>query len=207
MSLILSVALAYLAGSIPTGYLTAHLYKNIDIREFGSGNTGAANVFRVLGPWPGITTLVLDILKGLIPVLIVRALLPGHEITHILTGFATIAGHNWSIFMNFTGGKGVATSAGVFFALLPGPAFISFTVFCLVLLSSQYVSLASISASVILLLATLVLKKPLTLVLFSLVIAVLIIYKHIPNIKRLREGKENKFDFKKNFLNKVLGKG
>lgn len=197
MSAILSVSVAYLIGSFPSGYLISRIMRGIDIREFGSGNIGATNVFRTCGGLPAFLTLLSDMFKGFLPVMIARILMPEHDVIHIITGFAVIAGHSWSIFMNFTGGKGVATSGGVFFALLPLPTFISLAVFGIVLASSRYVSLASISASATLPLATLVIGKSTTLVLFSFMICALIIYKHRANITRLRSGTENKFTLAK----------
>ncbi|MFH1380137.1 MAG: glycerol-3-phosphate 1-O-acyltransferase PlsY [bacterium] len=202
MSIILAVCTAYVIGSIPSGYLIAQFSKGIDIRDFGSGNIGTTNVFRTLGLGPGIATLAFDMMKGFLPIMAVRAFLPDAHILHLLTGFAAISGHNWSIFLNFKGGKGVATAAGVFFGILTLPTFVSLIVFIVVFIASRYVSLASISASATLPLATLIFGKPLILVLFAFIICGLIIYKHWPNIQRLREGKENRFDFSKSFFAK-----
>lgn len=202
MSAVLSISIAYLIGSIPSGYLIAHFTKGIDIRSFGSGNIGTTNVFRVLGLGPGLATLIFDMVKGFLPVMAVSAFMPDAHIIQILTGFAAIAGHNWSIFLNFKGGKGVATTAGVFFGILTVPTFVALIVFIIVFIASRYVSLASLSASATLPLATLIFKKPPVLILFSLIVCGLIVYKHLPNIKRLRDGKENRFDFTKNFWKK-----
>src|ERR1044071_9941862 len=110
---------SYLLGSIPTGYWLGLAWKGIDIRKHGSGNLGATNVFRVLGKWPGFGTLAFDILKGWIPVHLAMRFFPGRLALAIGAGLSAIVGHTASLFVRFRGGKGVATSASVFAALLP----------------------------------------------------------------------------------------
>ncbi|MBD3271599.1 MAG: glycerol-3-phosphate 1-O-acyltransferase PlsY [Elusimicrobia bacterium] len=197
MAIVFSLTLAYLIGSIPFGYMYSRMAKGIDIRQFGSGNIGATNVYRMVGPWSALATLSSDMIKGLIPVLFAKVIMPDNHLMHIATGFAAIAGHTWTLFLNFKGGKGVATSAGVFVALLPIPTFISFIVFCIVLVTSRYVALSSISAAAALPLATLVFRYSWSLFIFTAIIAALIVVRHWSNIERLREGKEDKFSFKK----------
>src|SRR5262245_32464994 len=118
INLLYGIVISYLVGSIPTAFIFGKLYKNIDIRQHGSGNVGATNVFRVLGKKPGIIVLVLDIIKGVIPVVLVADIFglvqPWHR---ILLAFCAVAGHNWTIFLGFKGGKGVATSLGVLIGL------------------------------------------------------------------------------------------
>ena len=123
--LFLGFAAAYIIGSIPTAYIFGRVLKGIDIREYGSGNIGATNVFRVIGKAPGIIVLIIDALKGLICVTYLAAgflyLAPvtRPELYRILVGLSAIAGHNWTLFLKFKGGKGVAASAGVAIGLIP----------------------------------------------------------------------------------------
>jgi acyl phosphate:glycerol-3-phosphate acyltransferase len=196
MSMIFFIVLAYLIGSIPSGLLIARK-KGIDIRQHGSGNIGATNIARVVGSKYGALTLAFDMVKGFIPVMLAKTFLPDHYIIQLVTGFAAVAGHTYSLFLNFKGGKGVATAGGVFLALLPGPTIASLLVFALVLLATKYVSLSSIMASITLPLAALLMGKPWVMVIFSVIVAALIVYKHKDNIARLREGKENKFKLNK----------
>src|SRR5208283_4668627 len=122
--LAISAVLAYLIGSIPVAYIFGLILKNIDIREHGSGNMGATNAFRVLGKGPGSVVLILDIIKGIIPVtLLANAFGLGDSLSLVIISVATVAGHNWTVFLGFKGGKGMATSLGVLIGLamqLPG---------------------------------------------------------------------------------------
>ena len=114
LSTALSLVLAYFIGAIPTGYWAGRLLKGIDIREHGSKNMGATNVLRVLGKGPGIAVLLIDILKGVLPLTLIANLLGiSDPLTLVLIGIAAVAGHNWTVFLGFKGGKGVATSLGV----------------------------------------------------------------------------------------------
>ena len=166
---------AYLLGAIPFGYLMGKFLRGIDIRQHGSGNPGATNVFRVLGAGPGAVTLLLDALKGLLPVAVALRM-GSSEATAVAVGMSAIAGHMFTIFLRFRGGKGVATSAGVFAALLPGPAGLA------------------LAAVVLPLSARLAGVTPLRFV-CALTIGAFIIYKHLPNIRRLLDGTENKIRF------------
>jgi len=228
MQLWLCPLLAFLLGSIPFGLLIAKA-KGINIREHGSGNIGATNVLRVVGKKYGITCLILDALKGFIPVLIALNVIriTGHsplmtfgfpgdwilqlpaadalkgQLVHIGTALAAVLGHNYSPWVGFKGGKGIATSAGVFLALMPAGIGILLIVWVLVFLVSRYVSLASIIAAVVLPLVTLwgswhhgriqdgTWNKPLFA--FTVLIAVMAVWKHKTNIQRLRAGTENRF--------------
>ncbi|HEX4048849.1 MAG TPA: glycerol-3-phosphate acyltransferase, partial [Elusimicrobiota bacterium] len=120
---------SYLAGGIPTGYLVVKRLYGYDIRTRGSGNPGTANVYRNAGALPGAITLFVDALKGYLPVFLGLHLYPGHRGLAIALGGAAIVGHNWTIFLGFKGGKGVATSAGVFTALIPLPMAITMAAF------------------------------------------------------------------------------
>lgn len=217
--------LAFLLGSIPFGLFIAKA-KGIDIRQHGSGNIGATNVLRVVGKKYGISCLLLDALKGFIPVVVAISViqydgmknpmsvsaLAGYsddfsistaQIFQVLTGLCAVLGHNYSPWVGFKGGKGIATSAGVFIALMPAAILILIVIWLLTFLISRYVSLASIVAAAALPLVTLwgswfhgkiqdgTWNKPLFV--FTVILAVLAIWKHRSNIARLRDGTENRF--------------
>ncbi len=198
---------SYLLGSIPTGYLWAKA-RGIDIRTVGSGNIGATNVMRALGKGPGITVLAIDALKGFLPVLlaprpeVVSQLGVNQEMTRHLTMMvqitccvSVIAGHNWTCWLKFKGGKGVATSAGAMLAMLPVPLLCALAVWGIIFAASRYVSLASIAAAAALPVATWFFRRD--LVWFTSIVGVVIIYKHKSNIQRLRAGTENRIGTKK----------
>lgn len=222
--------LAFLLGSIPFGLLMAKS-RGIDIRKHGSGNIGATNVLRVMGKPYGITCLLLDMLKGLIPTLLaisvirfqgqpagisLEALLPWAKTDNpqwlaqslqVCTGLCAILGHNYSPWVGFKGGKGIATSAGVVIALMPAAIVILLLVWVILFLTTRYVSVASIAAVAVLPVITLwgswhhgriqdgTWNKPLFV--FSVVVAVLGVWKHRSNIQRLMNGTENRFERKK----------
>ncbi|MBI5554784.1 MAG: glycerol-3-phosphate 1-O-acyltransferase PlsY [Elusimicrobia bacterium] len=197
----LILGISYLSGAIPTAFLAGKLLKGIDIRQVGSGNIGATNVFRSVGKIAGASVLIIDILKGVIPVLLTSHFAPqsGMEIYKILAGLAAICGHNWTIFLNFKGGKGVATSAGVLLTLAPTATFIAFALFVLIVAITRYISAGSILAASLLPPLVWYLNPGQTeLFYFVLVIAILIALKHLPNIKRLLKHEEHKFSFRKN---------
>ena len=148
-NLLSAFLVAYLLGSIPTSFLMGKLVKGIDIRKHGSGNVGATNALRVLGTKIGVITLVIDIGKGFLAIIAGRMLI--ENATHLLLigcGLCAILGHIFTVFLKFKGGKGVATSAGVFIALTPLPVAIAFGVFLVTVAFSRYVSLGSILAAI-----------------------------------------------------------
>jgi len=183
---------AYFLGAIPTGYWLGLMWKGVDVRKQGSGNLGATNVFRVLGKGPGSVTLFLDIVKGLLPVLVAEYLYPGQEPIAVIAGLLAVLGHTTSPFVGFRGGKGVATSTGVFAALLPMPMVIAVITFILMLTISGFVSLSSMVAAMALALAAHMLKAPESLQIASLAIAAFVMWTHRANIQRLRAGTENR---------------
>ena len=189
------VLFSYLLGSVPTGYLVAKRVMGIDIREHGSGNPGAANVYRIVGKWAGVTTFVIDALKGFIPVCLARYFCPGEYWVAIVCGVIAILGHMWTIYLKFRGGKGVATSAGVFAALLPIPTALAFGSFVLCVWKWGRISIGSICACIVLPLASFFIgSHPMSVNIMVTAIGLLVIYKHIPNIKRLLAQKELKFE-------------
>lgn len=197
MEPIVAVVLSYLSGSIPFAAAAGKL-RGVDLRKHGSGNLGATNVFRVLGWKVGLLVFLADALKGALPVLYLPPRIAGsHEtiVWAIACGVAAIAGHVRPIFLGFRrGGKGVATAAGVFFALAPLPMAVTFAVFVAVVFATGYVSLGSMLSAVVLpsiLLLTLGPRSPLFAV--SIVIALFVFWTHRSNIGRLRRGEEHRF--------------
>lgn len=192
--------IAYIFGSLPCGVWLGKGVKNIDIREYGSKNSGATNAYRILGPKYGIMVLILDALKGYIP-LYIASLFDIGGIYIILLGLVAILGHTFSFFLQFKGGKGVATSLGVFLFLMPKVVGVLVLVFILVVGISKYISLGSvICAGLLPILAYFMPVRDdatrLPLVAISLIVGIFVIYKHKANIQRLVEGKENKFNLK-----------
>ena len=192
-----AVVLSYLIGSIPAAYL-AGKSRGIDLRRFGSGNLGATNVVRTLGWKIGLIVFAFDVAKGALPVLVLPRLTQGSlpaEVVSIVCGVAAILGHFRPIFLKFgKGGKGVATAAGVFFALAPLPMLAAVAVFGVVVLTSGYVSLGSLTAAVVLpslLLVTEGARSPVFQI--SVLLAAFVFWTHRANIRRLRRGEEYRF--------------
>ena len=196
--LLLSLVSSYLLGSIPTGYIYGKALKGIDIRQHGSGNTGATNVFRTIGKIPGIIVLFLDALKGFAAVALAagffyHASSPLNiEWFCIASALAAVAGHIWTIFLNFKGGKGVATGVGVLIALMHQVAFACLGVWIIIFAITRIVSVASIFASFSLPVFAWLFNRPVELKILSVILCATSVYKHIPNIKRVFEGKEKK---------------
>lgn len=182
--------LGYLAGGIPTGYLVVKKLKGYDIRTKGSGNPGTANVYRNAGALAGLITLLVDALKGYAPVCLSLALAPRRPELAIAVGAAAIIGHNWTPLLGFKGGKGVATSAGVFLALLPAPMLATMAAFALAVKLSGHISVGSMTGAVALPVAAVALGAQTAYCIAAAVSGALIIYKHVPNIRRLLKNKE-----------------
>ena len=183
--------LAYFAGSIPCGALIARA-KNINIQKHGSGNIGATNVARILGKKAGLFTLVGDVFKGWL-VVFLASLWFGKTIIVALAGLAVFLGHLFSIFLNFKGGKGVATGLGVLSFIMPLPTLISAAIFILCLSVSGYISLSSILAAITLPMLGIYFKMPLPFIYLAVILALFTLQKHHDNILRLVEGTEPKF--------------
>ncbi len=206
---ILTALAAYFLGSIPTGYLVARA-RGIDIRTVGSGNIGATNVFRILGKPAGIFVLLADAAKGFVAALLIggvihRLLLHAEpapastefQLLRIIGGFCAILGHNYTCWLRFKGGKGIATSAGAVLALLPAAFGASLGAWVLLFVTTRYVSVASIGGAAVLPFAAWFFKGGPLLTGVAAVIGVLAIYKHRANIQRLLAGTENRFGKKK----------
>jgi acyl phosphate:glycerol-3-phosphate acyltransferase len=202
MTWLLIAAICYLIGSFPSGYLVARS-QGIDIREHGSKNIGATNVLRVMGKKWGYLVFFCDSFKGFLAVeagiFIAGALHGSPTLGGVIAAITCILGHNFTIWLGFKGGKGIATSAGVFLALFPPPVVISgILVWLIVFFISRYVSLASIAAAIALPIAVSIFaKKPgndfWLVLLFSILAAALAIFRHRANIKRLLKGTESRF--------------
>jgi glycerol-3-phosphate acyltransferase PlsY len=197
---LVGILVAYVAGSIPFAYLAGKVFAGIDLREYGSGNLGATNAFRVLG-WPiGFLVFGLDIVKGALPVILLPS--PGnlyhHEMWQIAYGLAAIVGHTRPIFLLWQGGgKGVATSCGVFFGLVPHQTLDVLAVFFIMIAITHYVSVGSLAAS-ILLPILIPFERGFTPVFwFALVTSFFLVYMHRANIRRLRLGQEPVINFKR----------
>ena len=196
---VISVVAAYLLGAIPTGYLFGKMLKGIDIRAHGSKNMGATNVFRVLGKGPGIAVLIIDILKGVLPLTVLANGLGLDEPwVLVLIGMAAVAGHNWTVFLKFKGGKGVATTLGVLIGLaiqIPGlrpVLLLTLAVWLMTFLPFGYVSLASITAAVSLPILMVLFNAPFVIIVMSICLSVFVVARHRVNISRLLKGQENR---------------
>ncbi len=192
---------SYLIGSLPTAYLFGKVLKGIDIREHGSGNMGATNAFRVLGKMPGIAVLFIDMVKGLIPVVFLAGWLSSGVEGRILAAVAVVCGHNWTCFLRFKGGKGVATSAGVLIGLtmaLPGvrwPVGLCLLSWGICFLTTAYISVSSIIAAVLLPVFMIVFAAPFPVILLSILFCIFVVVRHEPNIHRLLNGQEPRVPF------------
>ena len=193
MTVVLLVLAAYLMGSVPTSYLVGRL-NGIDLRKHGSGNLGGTNAYRVMGAAAGVPVVLVDVCKGFVPAHFFPAW-DGAALGDLalLYGLAAIAGHVWSVFMGFRGGKGVATGAGVLVALAPTSALIGLLVWIGVVLITRYVSVASISAATLVPLTAWLTDEARSTVLFCAAIAIFVWWTHRENLSRLASGQENRF--------------
>jgi glycerol-3-phosphate acyltransferase PlsY len=186
---------SYLLGAIPTSYIVSRTFAGIDLRQHGSGNLGATNLYRVLGWKYAVPVALFDIAKGAVPVLYFAPQVSRSELFALACGVAAILGHVFSVFVRFKGGKGVATAAGVMLGLTPLALSVAALVWVVVLLLTGYVSLSSIAAAAVLPPAVYLLEHPESPQLFWVVIAVAlgVIVLHRRNIQRLLKGTENRF--------------
>jgi len=207
--IILGILVSYLIGSIPTAYIFGRFLKGIDIRKAGSGNIGATNALRVLGKGPGITVLFIDILKGFLAVtllgnaLVSKSTLISDETLRILLGISCICGHNWTVFLRFKGGKGVATTFGVLLGLSLEIASLKLVlglvilIWFLTFIIVGIVSIASVLSGITLPIFIITFRLSPTLIFLSILLCAFIILRHRTNLKRVLEGKEKRLTFKR----------
>ncbi len=211
LNLVLIIALSYLVGSIPTSIIVGKLVKGIDIRNYGSGNPGGTNVIRVVGLGWGIFVILFDAFKGFFATYFIAKWFYGDAsilnltTLQIIAGCSAVIGHIWTIFAGFKGGKGVSTSAGMLLGIAPVDLLIALMIFVIIVALTRYVSLGSIISAILFPFVIIFTEKILklehsdffTLLIFGSLIAVLIVYRHRSNIKRLIAGNENKLIFGK----------
>lgn len=211
LSVIVIVVLSYLVGSIPTSIIASRIARGQDIRRHGSGNAGATNVFRVMGWKAGVAVAIVDIAKGAFAALVISMIRIGGEhipvneefTIQLMAGASAVLGHIWTIFADFKGGKGVATTIGMLIGTFPGGLIFGIPVFIGAVLITGYVSLSSILAtaaipmSLIFVDETGIWEVPAATIWFTIGVALLIIYTHRSNIQRLLTGNENRFGKKK----------
>ncbi|MCX5710677.1 MAG: glycerol-3-phosphate 1-O-acyltransferase PlsY [Candidatus Omnitrophica bacterium] len=205
--IITALIISYLIGSVPTAYIFGRVLKGADIRKFGSGNVGATNAMRLLGIKAGITVLILDILKGFVVVYVLGGLLENkttllsRELILILLGVTAICGHNWTVFLNFKGGKGIATTFGVLIGLafnIPGLNLVLGLVILSWIISfviSRIVSLSSVIAAVALPVYLVVFKQSRLIFITGIILSVFVILRHKSNLVRLFKGEEKRLNF------------
>jgi len=190
---------SYLLGSFPSGFLYAKNLKGIDLRNVGSGSTGATNVLRNIGKWPALIVFIIDVLKGFIAVKIAYFFL-SENIFQVLAGLSAITGHIWPIWLKGKGGKAVATGLGMFIALSWKVGVASFGTFLIVISLTKIVSLSSITAAFLLPIYMLIYVGTFnhTFSIFSFLVAIIVIWKHRSNIQRILKGEETKISKKIN---------
>ncbi len=189
MDTLLAVVISYLIGSIPVGVLVART-KGINIMERGSGNIGTTNVWRNLGPGYGLFVLVLDMVKGVAAVLVGRYF--GGVETELLAALSAVCGHSWSVFLRFKGGKIVATGAGIILTISPSVTLVALVVLLTTLGISRYVSLSSMMAAITIPIAMIVFGMDRLYIIFGIILAIFVIYKHRSNIHKILSGTEYK---------------
>jgi acyl phosphate:glycerol-3-phosphate acyltransferase len=186
---------SYLLGAVPTSYLAARLFRGIDLREHGSRNLGATNLYRVLGWRYAVPVGLLDAAKGLVPVLVFAPRVSSSELFALICGLVAVVGHVFSVFVGFKGGKGVATAAGVMLGLTPAALGVAVLVWAGLVYLTGYVSVGSIAAAAIFPLAVYLLEPPdqPAMLWLDVAVAAAIVWFHRGNIQRLFKGTENRF--------------
>ncbi|MGZ8424532.1 MAG: glycerol-3-phosphate 1-O-acyltransferase PlsY [Candidatus Binatia bacterium] len=192
MEIVALIVFAYLLGSIPTGYILGKI-AGVDVRQVGSGNVGATNVARAVGKWQGVLTLLADAMKGMLPAAIgLTMMLPSAAIAALSA--AAFLGHLYPIFLNFRGGKGVATALGALLVIAPLASLLLVAIFAAVVFPTRLVSLSSIVAAASAPFALWLFLQPRAIVLLGAFLAAMIVWRHRGNIQRLRAGTEPRFD-------------
>lgn len=202
MNFLTGMLISYLLGAIPAAYILVRVLKGADIREYGSGNVGATNAGRMLGKPLGLLVLVFDLVKGVLAVTVIAFFFAQRSpvpvtMAQAIYGLAVVCGHVFNVFLQGKGGKGVATGAGVLLGIAPGAMAIGAAIFVIIVLSTKYVSLASMGASFVIPFFMVWARYDSGSILLSAVLCVLIVAKHKSNIKRLMAGQERKVFLKK----------
>ncbi|MGI6267659.1 MAG: glycerol-3-phosphate 1-O-acyltransferase PlsY [Acutalibacteraceae bacterium] len=202
MNYLLCLLIGYVFGCLQTSYIIGKLVKKVDIRDFGSGNSGATNAIRVFGKNLGMFCLIMDALKGVAAISVARYCLDGTTLLLLVTGFGVILGHNYPFYMNFKGGKGIAASLGIFIAIDYRVFFLAGIPSLIFLAMTKYMSLASLSYSLLLLLfmGVFYYNQPqgILIILSTAVFTALAFWRHKDNIKRLASGTERRISKNKN---------
>lgn len=206
MERLICLLIGYGIGCVQTAFIVGKTMGNIDIRQYGSGNAGTTNVARVLGFKAGITVFICDVLKGLIAFVLCSLIFGGQctffdgngLIYGMYGGLGAVLGHDFPFYLKFKGGKGIATTGGIILAIHPQVALITYLVTAIIMFSTKLISLGSIIAMVLVTVLMFVYDFANEEILIMTIIAILAIYQHIPNIKRLIKGEEKKFTIKKN---------
>lgn len=188
---VLGFVLGHLCGSVPSGLWIVKALHGIDIRDYGSKNIGTTNVFRTVGPKTAVMVLLADAFKGIVAVWLVSAYFH-NPLLDVITALGALLGHNYSVFLGFKGGKGVATALGLLIFLMPKVALGSFAVWLVLVLATRYVSLGSIVAAVVTPVLAWYLEYPLAYVVFATIAAFFVVVRHKENIHRLLTGTESK---------------
>jgi glycerol-3-phosphate acyltransferase PlsY len=182
---------SYLIGSIPIAYLAGAYLKGIDIRKFGSGNVGTTNAFRMLGTGPALLVLAGDVFKGVVAT--AMGLAGGGPWLGLLAALAVLAGHNWSLFLRFKGGRGAATGAGILLILAPKVLLLVLLIFVGITILTRYVSLGSILAAASAPILMIAFREPFIYIILTFIAAAIVIFRHRTNIRRLLRGTELRF--------------
>jgi glycerol-3-phosphate acyltransferase PlsY len=187
------VVLGYLFGSLSPSVFLGRAFKGLDVRHHGSGNAGTTNAFRVLGKRLGVSVFILDILKGVMPVVLARYL--STPLVTVFVAFACVMGHQYSIFLWGRGGKGVATGAGCAIGMMPIPMAFLLGLFILLVFTTRIASIASITCTIALPIMAAALHQPLEYVIACCLMSVVVLWAHRANFKRLGRGEEHRFTF------------
>lgn len=197
----LCVIIGYILGSLNGSLIIGKLFYKKDIREYGSGNAGATNTLRTLGPSAAAGVIFIDVLKGILACIVGQLLVGDIDnygfVGMYVSGFAAVLGHNWPVFFSFKGGKGVLTTFSVMLYISPIPALICLGIFIIVVALTRYVSLGSMVAAVSWLIVSIFFNLPKVLIYIGILMVALIIFRHKGNIVRLLNGTEKKLSFKK----------
>jgi len=198
---VLAAVIGYFIGNFSPSYLLGKFSKDIDIRNYGSGNAGTTNAMRVLGTKTGLIVFLCDVIKGAVATWLGMQLTSGSPLGGAVSGCMAVIGHNWPCLLRFRGGKGIACSFGLILILFPKIGLLLFLIVVALVLATRYVSLGSISAAILFPVLLAIFREPPEMILVGVLLALLALFRHKENIKRLLNGQENKFSFSKSGKN------